>query len=153
MMSATFQSWLKPRSPFEKDMSDLDIMLCCGRFQSWLKARSSVWIFTKIDSRRRTCSWRILLLESMVLRLFQATATLRILGVWFCSFLTLWSISTLTATQFKFVYCRLNWTWKSHQRQHLGPKLSLESFSRKSDARPLSQNCRNWKNPRSPFEF
>ena len=153
MMLATFRSWLKPRSPFENNTSDLVILLRCCRFQSWLKARSSVRIFTKIDSRIRTCSRRILLLESMIPRLFRVTVTLRILGVWFCLFLTLWSISTLAATQFKFVYRTLNHTWKSHQRQHLGPKLSLESFSRKSDARPLSQNCRNWKNPRSPFKF
>ena len=81
MMLATFQSWKKPRSPFENDTSDLVILLCCDRFQSWLKPRSNVRIFTKIDSGRRTCSRRILLLESMVPLLYQATVTLQILGV------------------------------------------------------------------------
>lgn len=145
MMLATFQSWKKPRSPFENDRSDLVILLCRGRFQLWLKPRSSVRIFTKIDSRRQTCLWRILLLESMVPQLYRATVTLQILGVWFYLFWTLWSISTLAATTFKYMYCRFHRTWKSHQRQHSSLKSSLESFRDENAARPWSQNCRNWK--------
>ena len=153
MMLETFQSWLKPRSPFENDTSDLVILLCRDRFQSWPKPRSSVRIFTKIDSRRRTCSRRILLLESMVPRLYQATVTLQILGVWFRLFLILRSMSTLAATTFKFVYCRFHCTWESHQRQHFGLKSSLESFRDENAARPWSQNFKKLKNPRSPFKF
>ena len=145
MTLATFQSWLKPRSPFENDASDLVILLCCDRFQLGLKPRSSVWIFTKIDFRRQTCLWRILLLESMVPRLYQATVTIEILGVWFCLFLMLRSMSTLAATQFKFMYRALNHTWKSHQRQHLGLKSPLDRFRDENAVRPRSQNFKNWK--------
>ena len=153
MMLATFQSWKKPRSPFENDTSDFVILLRCDRFQLWLKPRSSARIFTKIDFRRQTCLWRILLLASMVPQLYQATVTLQILGVWFCLFLMLWSISTLAATTFKFVYRTLNHTWKSHQRQHFGLKSSLESFEDEKCCTTLVTKFQKLKNPRSPLKI